>query len=108
MNVVFEKEYLEELYLNGKTKQKKYLGYNSLSKKYIKCVNTLKNASTIEVLYTINSLDYHKLKGDKEGTSAIRIDEKYRLEFKETVNPNNIHQVEICSITDISNHYKRK
>jgi proteic killer suppression protein len=108
MQVEFEKVYLKELYENGKTTEKKYVGYNVLSKKYIKCVNYLKNAPTIETLYTLKSLDYHKLEGDKKGMSAVRIDKKYRLEFIEIVNQNNIHHVEICSIKDISNHYKRK
>lgn len=52
-----------------------------------------------------NSLNYEALKGDKKGTSSIRVNNKYRIEF--TVNESMEEPiVTVCNITDLSNHYK--
>ena len=106
MKVEFEKEYLRELYDTGKTTDKKHRYQPRVVKGYAKCVKTLANAEEIEELFTYNSLCYEKLKGDKKGLSSVRINDQYRLEFRESVNSNNIPEVKICSLTDITNHYK--
>ena len=38
--------------------------------------------------------------------SSMRINDQYRLEFREIVNPNNILEIKICLLIDITNHYK--
>lgn len=60
----------------------------------------------MDELFTYNALRYEKLKGNKKGLSSLRINDQYRLEFREIVNPNNLLEIEICSLTDITNHYK--
>ena len=64
------------------------------------------NAYRIEDLYQYKSLNYEKLKGDKKGLSSLRINDQYRLEFREITNASNQTLVEICSLIDITNHYK--
>lgn len=106
MNVEFEKEYLVELYETGKTSNKKYRFQPNVINGYLKCVKALINASNMEDLYTFRSLNYEKLKGDKKGISSLRINNQYRLEFREIPNMNNQSIIEICSLVDITNHYK--
>ena len=106
MKVEFGKEYLRELYYTGKTTDKKYRYQPQVVNGYLKCVNFLQRAIRIEDLFLVKSLSYEKLKGDKKRLSSVRINDKYRLEFREIVNENNILKVEICSLTDITNHYK--
>jgi proteic killer suppression protein len=106
MKVKFENEYLRELYETGKTTDKKHRFHPQIVSGYLKCVRTLQRAIRIEDLFLIKSLNYEKLKGDKKGLSSLRINDQYRLEFREISNPNNILEIEICSLTDITNHYK--
>lgn len=106
MNVEFEKEYLAELYEKGKTDDKKHRLQPQIVNGYLKCVKTLINASSMEDLYTFRSLNYEKLKGDKKGLSSLRINNQYRLEFREIPSQSNQMIIEICSLVDITNHYK--
>ena len=74
-------------------------------KKYIKVVNILKNARVVEDLFPFNSLNYERLSGDKAGIESVRVDDKYRLEFQtERVEGEVI--VTVCSIFELSNHYR--
>ncbi|GHV58642.1 hypothetical protein FACS1894182_11470 [Bacteroidia bacterium] len=106
MKVKFEKEYLRELYKTGKTTDKKHRFQPQVVNGYLKCVRSLINAEKIEELFGYNSLHYEKLKGDKKGLSSVRINDQYRLEFREIANSNNMFEIEICSLTEITNHYK--
>ncbi|GHU92650.1 hypothetical protein FACS1894155_12770 [Bacteroidia bacterium] len=106
MKIEYEKEYLRELYYDGKTTDKKHRYQPQVVNGYAKCVRTLIKAVRMEDLYLIKALNYERLKGNKKGLSSLRINEQYRLEFRETVNPNNIIEIELCSLTDITNHYK--
>ena len=106
MKVEFEKEYLRELYETGKATNKKYRFQPQVVNGYLKCVRILRNAIRMEDLFLIKSLNYEKLKGDKKGLSSVRLNAQYRLEFHEIMDPNNIPEIEICSLTDITNHYK--
>ena len=105
MIVTFEKEYLKELYEYGKTSDKKHRFQPDIVKRYKKCVNFLMASGSIEILMQINSLNYEVLKGDKEGISSIRVNNKYRLEFlvRETYDE---PIVTICNILELSNHYQ--
>ena len=104
MNVEFEKEYLAELYEKGKTDDKKHRFQPQIVNGYLKCVKALLNASRMEDLYQYTSLNYEKLKGDKKGLSSLRINDQYRLEFREITNAGNQAVIEICSLVDITNH----
>ena len=106
MKVEFEKEYLCELYETGRTTDKKHRFQPQVINGYVKCVRALQKATRMEDLFLIKSLNYKKLEGDKKGLSALRVNDQYRLEFREIVNPNNVLEIEICSLTDITNHYK--
>ena len=106
MKIVFEKEYLKELYETGQTSNKKYRFQKQVVKKYAVCVKTLEDIICIEELFKFNSLNYEKLSGDKIGLSSIRINKQYRLEFKEIIKEYNSVFIEICSLIDITNHYK--
>ena len=106
MKIEFEKEYLCELYETGKTTDKKHRFQPQVIRKYAICVKALEDASRIEDLFQYNALHYEKLKGKKSGLSSVRINDQYRLEFREIANSNNILEIEICSLVDISNHYK--
>lgn len=106
MDVEFEKEYLAELYEKGKTDDKKHRFQPQVINCYLKCVKALLNASRIEELYQYRSLNYEKLKGDKRGISSLRINDRYRLEFREITKTSNQTVAEICSLIDVTNHYK--
>lgn len=52
-----------------------------------------------------NSLNYERLKGNKQGLSSVRVNDQYRIEFEEVVVGEDIVAT-ICNIVDLSNHYK--
>jgi proteic killer suppression protein len=105
MEITFEEEYLRELYEAGKTTNKKYRFQPDVVKRYQTRVRILERTSRIEDLYTINSLHYEVLKGNKKGISSIRVNDQYRIEFK-TVQVVSETLVTICNILELSNHYK--
>ena len=105
MEVTFEKDYLRNLYQTGKAIEKRYRFQPEIVRKYRHCINILRNAKKIEILYGINSLNYEVLKGDKAGISSIRVNKQYCIEF--TVNDNDIESlITVCNILELSNHYK--
>lgn len=105
MEIEFDKKYLRELYETGKTTDKKYCFQPQIVKKYQTRIAILESAERIEDLFTINSLHYEVLKGEKKGISSIRVNDQYRLEFSvsqvasETI-------ITICNILELSKHYK--
>ena len=105
MEIKFDKKYLEELYKVGKTTDKKYKFQPDIVKRYQARIKTLEKASIIEDLFTINSLHYEVLKGDKKGISSVRVNEQYRIEFKTTQVVSETVAT-ICDILELSKHYK--
>ena len=96
---------MEELYTKGKSNDKKHRFQPEVIKQYKKRIDTLKRAKRVEELFVFNSLNYEVLKGDKDGISSIRVNDKYRIEF--TVSNNDAETiVYICNILELSNHYK--
>ena len=105
MLIEFDKDYLCELFVSGKTNDKKHRYQPEIIRGYRKCVMFLKRADNVEQLYPIHSLNYEALQGDKKGVSSVRINKQYRLEF--TVrNMGDEQIVTVCRLLDISNHYK--
>ncbi len=105
MKIEFLEIHLEELYVDGKAKSKKYRYQPQVVRKYIQKINILKTVSKIEHLFVIHSLNY-KVLTNTRGRHSIRVDDRYRIEFytkEEGEEPNTII---ICSIADLSNHYK--
>ena len=103
MEIRFDKEYLEELYNNGRTKNKKYRFQPQVVKKYQKRIDTLAGITRIEELFTLNSLNFEAL--ESSGNYSIRIDYHYRLEFQVS-NSETEPIITICLIMDITNHYE--
>lgn len=106
MEIIFEKDYLKELYENGKAKNKKHRFQPTVVKKYIQTIDKLRAAKYTEELYPIRSLNYEKLIGNKNGLESVRVDKKYRLEFISSVEGEEPDTLTICSIIELSNHYK--
>ena len=105
MEIHFDKEYLQQLYEEGKTKDKKYRFQPQMVKRYQLRIKTLEYVQNIEELYAIRSFHYEVLKGDKAGISSIRVNDQYRIEF--TVKQSTSETVvTICNILELSNHYK--
>ncbi|GHU96049.1 hypothetical protein FACS1894156_6600 [Bacteroidia bacterium] len=106
MVVTFEKEYLRELYEIEKTTDKKHRFQPQIIARYVRCIDALMGAPNVEALYTINSLHYEKLKGDKIGISSVRVNNQYRIEFTETQVEQTETIITICNVLELSNHYK--
>jgi proteic killer suppression protein len=105
MEIKFDREYLRELYEVGKTTDKKYRFQPDIAKRYQARIRTLERAEKTEDLSTINSLHYEVLKGDKKGVESVRVNDRYRIEFKTTKVVSET-VVTICNIIELSNHYK--
>lgn len=105
MIVTFAKEYLQELYCTGKSRDKKHRFQPDIVRRYVERINVLKNKNSIEALYNMHSLHYEVLKGDKAGISSIRVNEQYRIEFT-VMESGEDPIVTICNILELSNHYK--
>lgn len=106
MEINFEKDYLKELYENGKARSKKHRFQPNVIKKYIQTIDKLRVAKSKEELYPIKSLNYERLIGDKKGLESVRVDGKYRIEFLTTLEGEEPNSITICSIIELSNHYK--
>lgn len=105
MEIIFDKEYLAELYYKGQSVNKKYRFQPQIVKKYQHCIDLLEAATNVEILYQYNALNYKILKGDKTGISSIRVNDQYRIEFLITIVDTETI-VTVCNILDLSNHYK--
>jgi len=105
MEIKFDKKYLEELFCDGKTTDKKHRFQPKIIVKYRKTVDTLESVSCVEDLFRYNALRYEKLKGDKDGLESVRVNDQYRIEF-ETSKVVSTTVVTICNIVELSNHYK--
>jgi proteic killer suppression protein len=105
MEIKFDKEYLRELYETGATTDKKHRFQPDIITRYQARIRTLERASKTEDLYTLRSLRYEKLKGDKAGLESIRVNDQYRIEFKTTQVVSET-VVMVCNILELSNHYK--
>jgi len=106
MLIEFEQEYLEELYTEGKTSNKKFRLQPSVIKQYKNTIDKLRAARRIEDLYPIKSLNYEKKSGNLKGIEAVRVNMQYRLEFISRIEGNEPEIITICSIIDLSNHYE--
>ena len=102
MEITFEKDYLHELYYEGEASDKQHRYQPQIVKKYIRIVNILDSVAKPQDLFRYHSLHYEKLVGNKAGLESVRVNDQYRLEFK--TSPKG--EITICSITDLSNHYR--
>ncbi len=105
MLVVFEKEYLKDLYVSGRCYDKGHRYQPHIISKYARIIKLMCAQDDVLSLMKYSSLHYEKLKGDKEGLSSIRINKQYRIEFEEIIE-NGKTKATICNIVSLSNHYK--
>ena len=106
MKIEFEKDYLRELYENGKARNKKYRFQPSVTKQFKNTIDKLRNANRIEDLFPFKSLNYEKLVGDKAGLESVRVNQQYRVEFYSRTSGVEPDIITICSIVELNNHYK--
>jgi len=106
MEIIFDKDYLKELYEKGKTRNKKHRFQPNVIRKYVQTIDKLRVAKNTKELYPIKSLNYEKLIGDKKGLESVRVGSKYRIEFTSIVERGESNAITICSIIELSNHYK--
>ena len=105
MKVTFEKDYLRELYENGKASDKRHRFQEQIVKKYIRVVDLMMELTNVMELARYGGLHYEHQHGDKKGTSSVRVNNQYRIEFREIVEEGKTI-AEIVNITELSNHYK--
>ena len=105
MEITFDKAYLEDLYLHGKTDDKRHRFQPQVIAKYRKTIDLLESLSTVEDMYRYHSLNYEVLRGDKAGLESVRVNDKYRIELKTSKVVSEI-VVTVCNIIELSNHYK--
>lgn len=108
MKIEFDQDYLLEIYENGKASNKKHRYQPQVINQYIKVINTIKPLNKIEELFLFKSLNYEKLSGKKKGIESIRVNDQYRIEFVSRIEGEDPNSITICSITELSNHYKKK
>lgn len=104
MEITFDQDYLSDLYYKGVSNDKKHRYQPQIIRKYIRVIDILRAADRVEDLFRINSLNYEALTGDKAGRESVRVNEKYRIEFK-TEKVVNETVITICNILEMSNHY---
>lgn len=105
MIVIYEEEYLRQLFEDGKCKDKKHRYQPDIVRRYQKAIKFLIAAPSIEALWPIRSLKYEVLTGDKAGRSSVRVNNQYRIEFAVTKTDDD-PILTICNIIELSNHYE--
>jgi proteic killer suppression protein len=105
MIVTFEQDYLKELYDTGQANDKKHRYQPQIIKKYTQVVDLMMEVANVMELTRYGGLHYEHLHGDKEGLSSVRVNNQYRIEFREILRGQKLI-AEVVSITELSNHYK--
>lgn len=105
MQIIFEKEYLRDLYLGINPKDKKHRYQPEIVRKYTRTIDLMMAQESVLDLTRYGGLHYEKLSGDKEGLSSVRVNKQYRIEFREIIKENEII-AQVCSIVELSKHYK--
>ena len=105
MLVIFEKEYLRDLYLGNKPKDKRHRYQPEVVHKFIRTIDLMAAQENVLDLTRYGGLHYEKLTGDKEGLSSVRVNKQYRIEFREIIKDNEVI-AQVCSIVELSNHYE--
>ena len=104
MEIIFQEDYLREMYDTGKT-DKKHRFQPQIIRKYVRVIDLMRDTSNVLGLMHYNALNYEKLKDDKAGLSSVRVNDQYRIEFEEHIKDGETIAT-ICNITDLSNHYR--
>lgn len=105
MIVIFGKDYLKELYTEGKAREKKYRFQPQVISRYIRVISLMIAQENVQGLAKYGSLHYEHLHGKKEGLSSVRVNDQYRIEFEEEIE-NEKTIATIVNIVELSNHYE--
>lgn len=105
MIVVFTKKYLKELYTEGKASEKKYRFQPQIVSRYIRVISLMQAIENVLELMKYGSLHYERLHGEKEGLSSVRVNDQYRIEFREEMEEDRTIAT-IVNIEDLSKHYE--
>ena len=105
MDIVFEKEYLSELYYQGKCTDKKHRFQPDIVKRYVRTIDIMEAVNTVEDLYRFHALHYEALVGDKKGLESVRVGDQYRIEFQSRKVEGET-TLTICNIIEVTNHYQ--
>ena len=105
MIVTFEEDYLRELYEDGQASDKKHRFQPQIIKKYTHVVDLMMAETNVMGLTKYGGLHYEHLHGDKEGLSSVKVNDQYRIEFREIIEGEKTI-AEMVSLTELSNHYK--
>ena len=105
MVVTFEEDYLRDLYERGQARDTKHRFQPQIIKKYIRVVDLMMELSNVMELTRYGGLHYEHLHGDNEGLSSVRVNDQYRIEFREILEGDKTI-AEVVNITELSNHYK--
>ena len=105
MEIIFEEDYLKELYYEGKAHNRKYRFQPQVVKKYIRVIDLMESFSCTEDFYRYKALHYEVLSGDKKDRESVRVNDKYRIEFRSEI-VDKEKRITICNILELSNHYK--
>ena len=105
MDIVFEKEFLSELYYQGKCTDKKHRFQPDIVKRYVRTIDIMEAVNTVEDLYRFHALHYEALVGDKKGLESVRVGDQYRIEFQSRKVEGET-TLTICNIIELTNHYQ--
>ena len=106
MIVTFEEDYLRELYEDGQASDKRHRYQPQIIKKYTRVVDLMIAEANVMGLNKYGGLHYERLHGYKEGLFSVRVNDQYRIEFREILEGDKTI-AEMVSLTDLSNHYKK-
>lgn len=105
MEILFEQEYLRELFYEGKTQDKKHRFQPQVIRKYGRVIELMESLESTEDLYRFKALHYERLIGDKKDRESVKVNNQYRIEFRSAIIEGE-RKITICNILELSNHYK--
>ena len=97
MKVSFRWQYLKRCYEKSQQAVQKW--GPDVGKKYVTRVGQLFDAPTLQVVREQRALNFHALKGKRQGEFALKLTDKWRLIVKEGDTPNSL------VIWEVTNHY---
>lgn len=105
MDVRFENDELEYIYINGVEKGKPK--YNKeIIRAFIRKVNEVSDAGSTSVLLKSQSLNFEALKGNYKGFHSVRVNDKYRIILKVVKEKDGTITIEIIEVHDLVDYHK--
>lgn len=98
MEVKFKTDRLQKCYQDEKARKKSW--GEKVAKLYVQRVDILYAAPDAQALRALRSLDFHALKGDRQGQYSMRIDNVYRLIVTFENQP-----MTVVSVEEVTKHY---